>query len=754
MPARRPGEARCYLRRSSAKQESSLEMQLEYVLTAAKQHGVRLRASLADLAHMQAKRLTKYKDIFLDDAVSGTRTKRPAFDAMIAELKAEPSVSHLFVHKRDRLGRPRSPLSMMVVEEDLKLAGVTIVTSEGVIAAGARGPEALGQSLTSLVGYYESGEFSRKLSERVVTKHIELATQGYSTGGIPPYGFGRFLEKSDGTLVEIPMHQRHTERNCHIRFLPNDEQRIKTWIWMLERLEAGWSTKRVAQRLNELGIPTRDAGRTRHDNGVEHEVSGKWHESTVHALATNPIIIGVKQYGRYSEGVHHRAQSTGFRPVTEDELLLDGSGKTIENDVSDRIRAAAGFAAQFDPERWHRLQDNLKARGSSQRGKRKAHDPAAYPLTPCVFDLTCSCGGIMHGVVRKDRGVGRPVYRCSIYTKTQGAKRNHNNIDAEALLQFTARTLVALMRRAAGRDKLRATVVARIREMQKAPPTADEAIREEMFARVERLRQKVAQAPKRILEEDDDDLRAALRAGFRELQAELTAAEKALADAEKRMPHREPPASVEAEVEKAMALMDRIETVCTDPAAREELNRLVQDLGLRIGLTFREGRRNNRPVRVLQGGIVAFGNRPLPCTLRNSSGRPLAGGLPEVADDEQRDNEGGGQHRGHTKHPGEAERSAAGSRKAPSDRKGGSAGSRRTSRGGVRHSPADRQSPRQPSETGRLYKASRGDPRRAFPDEAAPSQNAREISRSLPVPLPVPDLVRRGCGAGEIGISA
>lgn len=237
MPPRLLGKGRCYLRRSSAKQESSLEMQLEYVIAAAKQHGVRLRASLSDLKHMLAKRLIQYKDIFLDDAVSGTRTKRPAFDAMLAELKADPTISHLLVHKRDRLGRPRSPLSMMVVEEDLQSAGVTIVTSEGVIAAGARGSEALGQSLTSLVSYYESGEFSRKLSERVVTKHIELASKGYSTGGIPPYGFGRFLERPDGTLIEIPMHQRHTERNCHIRFLPNDDQRIKVWIWILERLE-------------------------------------------------------------------------------------------------------------------------------------------------------------------------------------------------------------------------------------------------------------------------------------------------------------------------------------------------------------------------------------------------------------------------------------------------------------------------------------------------------------------------------------
>lgn len=89
-----------------------------------------------DLAYMLANRRTTYKDICLDAAVRGTRTKRPAFDAMIAELKADPSISHLFVHKRDRLGRPRASFSMMLVEEELKSAGVTIVTSEGVIAAG------------------------------------------------------------------------------------------------------------------------------------------------------------------------------------------------------------------------------------------------------------------------------------------------------------------------------------------------------------------------------------------------------------------------------------------------------------------------------------------------------------------------------------------------------------------------------------------------------------------------------------------
>ena len=57
-----------------------------------------------------------------------------------------------------------------------------------------------------------------------------------------------------------------------------------------------------------------------------------------------------------------------------------------------------------------------------------------------------------------------------------------------------------------------------------------------------------------------------------------------------------------------------------------ELLRPLDDLRVRIGLTFRAGITNRRAAGVLQGGIMAFGNRLLPCTLRKSGGRPLAGG--------------------------------------------------------------------------------------------------------------------------------
>lgn len=132
------------------------------------------------------------------------------------------------------------------------------------------------------------------------------------------------------------------------------------------------------------------------------------------------------------------------------------------------------------------------------------------------------------------------------------------------------------------------------------------------------------------------------------------------------------PFDVEAEVRKAMQVLERIEAVCGDAVARGELPRLLDDLGVRIGLTFRAGITNRRAAR---GGIMAFGNRLLPCTLRTSGGRPLAGGLPpqDSGHDHCDDHVGCRDDGGHEKHRGRA-RSPAGGKTAPSCRRGKSTG--------------------------------------------------------------------------------
>jgi hypothetical protein len=171
----------------------------------------------------------------------------------------------------------------------------------------------------------------------------------------------------------------------------------------------------------------------------------------------------------------------------------------------------------------------------------------------------------------------------------------------------------------------------------------------------------------------------------------------------------EAPIDVEAEMLKAMQVLERIEAVCGDAVARGELPRLLDDLGVRIGLTFRAGITNRRAARVLQGGIMAFGDRLLPCTLRTSGGRPLAGGIApqDSGHDHCDDHVGCRDDGGHEKHRGRA-RSPAGGKTAPSCRRGKSTGPNGPSRGGGASNPVDSKNPRQPSGNERLSKGTSG----------------------------------------------
>src|SRR5438067_1570056 len=85
-----------YLRRSTEKQEISLPRQLDFAITAARQHGVAFDATAADLAHMQAARLHTFKALRLDDGLTGSDLSRPGFLALNRDALADTAVSHVF----------------------------------------------------------------------------------------------------------------------------------------------------------------------------------------------------------------------------------------------------------------------------------------------------------------------------------------------------------------------------------------------------------------------------------------------------------------------------------------------------------------------------------------------------------------------------------------------------------------------------------------------------------------------------------
>jgi DNA invertase Pin-like site-specific DNA recombinase len=416
-----------YARRSGSKQETSLETQLSWAIGEAKKHGVTLNVSLADLEHMRANRLHRFGDMYLDDAISGADMDRPGFCALVKDMPTREEVSHVFAYKRDRLGRPDQPLSMMVLEQGITDEGITIVFNDGIAQPTRRGQTDLSHMVQMLFGYHQSGEFLRQLAERVIDAQRHLARQGFRTGGNAPYGFGRFLLDPSGNVVEELAAGRYVRQaGHHVVIRINNPEKIAIWVYILDLKHQGWGFKRIAAHLNDLGIPSPDAGKERTDQGVRHAVSGMWSPNTIASLCSNKAIIGMQDYGRRSEGAHRRLGDAGPRVLQESDNTLEGKPRVILNDPGVRISAPLrDEPASFDVQKWREINAQMDARGQNQRGVRRAKDPAKYPLACIVFDLTDGCGSVMYGTT-----VGaRIVYRCGRYMRTAGSQCRQNSAD-------------------------------------------------------------------------------------------------------------------------------------------------------------------------------------------------------------------------------------------------------------------------------------------------------------------------------------
>ena len=191
-----------YLRRSDSKQELSLGMQLGWANRVCNQLGVPLDATPEDLARAKSERLVSHKDIRLDDGVSGAIMTRPGFLAAKRDVMNDRAISHLFIHKRDRFGRPEEAMAMALVEKQIRQAGVTIVFSDEIAGPLERGKADLAEDIKLILVYTESGNYLRNLAERVIEAQQSLALRGYRTGGNAPYGFVRVLVDPGGNEIE------------------------------------------------------------------------------------------------------------------------------------------------------------------------------------------------------------------------------------------------------------------------------------------------------------------------------------------------------------------------------------------------------------------------------------------------------------------------------------------------------------------------------------------------------------------------
>jgi predicted site-specific integrase-resolvase len=227
MKSRPKTRALVYARRSDDGQEASLGQQLDWAKAEATKLGVPLRGTLDDLKEMQRRKLHHYQEIYLDDAVSGGDLTRPGFLKFLKDAKADTTVSHVLVFKRDRLARPQGMLEMMALEQNLLANGITLVTHDRIHTPEELKANEMTYLISGLIEYQEHGRFSPRLGDRIVFVQQSMAARGLSTGGRAPYGFGRALVGPNDEFVQWLEDGESIRRaGHHVRFLPRYEEKL------------------------------------------------------------------------------------------------------------------------------------------------------------------------------------------------------------------------------------------------------------------------------------------------------------------------------------------------------------------------------------------------------------------------------------------------------------------------------------------------------------------------------------------------
>ena len=553
-------------------------------------------------------------DLYVDDGVSGSELSRPGLDKLIADLKADPSKSHVFIHKRDRLARPHRTSDGSRLEEEILELGVTIVFENEIVVPRRPGEDDTVEVVTRNLEYSRSGRYSYDLSDRVLKTAKVIAGDGYRLGGPAPYGFVRVLVDSSGKEIEeLPPGKKVDQRGCRVRIKPKDWEKIRVWLWMIEQAEKGLGARAIANRLTAKGIPTPAAGSKRKRNGVDVPVSAAWHSETVMQLLQNPVIIGLQAYGRQSGGTHKRWSLEGPRDIDDRDVSVDDEGyqqlRLIYNEPGEYVTAPAGYEPLVEPERWQRLQEMLANRTNPQFRKPRSRSLNKYPLGTRVRCMDEGCGELMHG----HKQHGELKYICSRYEDSDGKECEHNTVSSEQLFEFACRLVTHGLGFDAGEAALREKLRDHALGLRAATPDSRRREQAEFWeAKVEALAADADTAGRRMAVERDDAAYEMLKREYSRLTGEVTNARAELAKATAALSVAEE-LSVDEEVEAAIRIARHLAVALQDPANREEACDAFRRLGLQIGLTFGAQKFGpKRIVRRLKGGVVVYGDAKLP----------------------------------------------------------------------------------------------------------------------------------------------
>ena len=595
------GRAVFLLRDSGGQHEMTPGKYVEWAQRVSKSMGLNFSGTPKEIKRMMQDRVPVSGDLFLDYCVKGDLLSRPALDACRDEIRRDLNISHLLIPRRDRLSRPDDASDAVRMEKELRLLGVTLVFMNLTLDPLKRGQrQDVGEAIASYIDYHKSGEFLDEHAEKMIYAHHELTSEGFSSGGVPPFGFQRYLVRNDGTAVR-PLEKGEIMRlkGHHVAWLPKSESEINLIRRILGMLK-DTPASQVARVLNEEGIPSPGAELIRTDNGVKHLVSGLWHQTTITGLARNPFIMrAMKTYGRRSMGKHRRTTPEGPRPLEEAEFVSDLKTKVVTNPKDSVVsaRGAGGVQPIISAEDADQIEKTLNQRAGTQHRKPRSSDPSRNPLGGRIYDMNCTW--LMY------RGPYQKSFRytCGFYQQSHGKRCSHNHVDGPA----ATRLALAVIRQRLLTPSVRRQVETRLRAAlsEHRDPKRFEADLARLRSELKQVEAQRAKATYNLALADTTELFQDLKAIVKEFASRETRLQHEIAALAAQTAESNPCRDV---VEEAFRLADELPRLADDPENFGQVADLFRTINLEMFFHFHAVQKTKRIEHKQTGGVLTWGD--------------------------------------------------------------------------------------------------------------------------------------------------
>jgi DNA invertase Pin-like site-specific DNA recombinase len=441
--------AAAYLRRSTTKQEASLDGQREAVQSFAKQHGYTVARE------------------YVDDGISGaTGDARPAFQQMIHDAGNGGGFKAVLAYDMSRFGR-------MDADETghfrylLRKVGVRVVFTD----ENDGGDSDAGEILRPVLAM-QKREYLKQLSRDVLRGMVQSFKDGWISGRAAPFGYDRILIDEAGAIRARMKRGEKTAkpRSWHVSLAISDtpgEADAVRWVFeTYTTCAVGLAS--LARQLNEKGLKSPSGG--------------LWCLGTLREMIKNPVYRGVVTFGRRALGAFHRLNDGQIEKA-------DKYTQQIEDKPEDTwITQDRPDLRLVSDEMWNKANSLMRSRGTMQG--RAFNRRTEFALSGL---LTCGdCGAFMFAWNRKTGA----SYGCSTHHKRRGCQ--YNVVRAEAMTDVV-RDVVKRTVEGQGLERLRRAVVTAA-SMKPQTPVDD------IEGQVRQARVEYDRAASNLLSADPEDL--------------------------------------------------------------------------------------------------------------------------------------------------------------------------------------------------------------------------------------------------------